>query len=358
MGLYEFLFFFGFIVVIGAILLLDLGVFEKDDKEVTFKRAAIMTASWVTLALAFFFFIRYQGHWIHGITDMASLQEVAQRYHSTLQIQELSYQEALTQYQHKMSLEYITGYLIEYSLSIDNIFVMILIFTSFAVPSRYYKRVLMWGVLGAIIMRFIFIFSAGVLIQKYAWVLYVFGAFLIYSGIKMYLQRNKPQEMNPSNHHLVKFLSKHFNISSTIEGHNFVRRINGKRYITPLLLCLIVIEFTDVIFAVDSIPAIFGVTQDPYVVFFSNIFAILGLRSLFFVISKVMHMFRYLKIGLSVLLCFIGVKMLAEHWLETIGFETIHSLFAIVAIIAISILFSIIIPEKKSITDSSQPSKS
>lgn len=351
MGLYEFLFFFGFVVIIGSILLLDLGVFEKDDKDVTFKRAAIMTVSWVTLAIAFFFFIRYQGHRIHGISDMESLQEVAQRYHSTLQTQGLSYQEALTQYQHKMSIEYITGYLIEYSLSIDNIFVMILIFSSFAVPSRYYKRVLMWGVLGAIVMRFIFIFTAGVLIQKYTWVLYIFGAFLIYSGIKMYLERNKPQEMDPSKHPLVKFLSKHFRISSTIEGHDFIHKIDGKRYITPLLICLVVIEFTDVIFAVDSIPAIFGVTKDPYVVFFSNIFAILGLRSLFFVISKVMHMFRYLKIGLAVLLCFIGAKMLAEHWLEAIGFETIHSLFVIIGIIAVSILLSVIIPEKKSAPD-------
>lgn len=351
MGLSEFLFFFGFIIVIGAILLLDLGVFEKGDKEVTFKRASGMTAAWVILAILFFFFIRFQGHWIHGITDFNSLQEVSSRYHSTLSFDALSYEKALSEYQRKMSIEYITGYLIEYSLSVDNIFVMILIFGSFSIPPRFYKRVLMWGVLGAVAMRFIFIFSAGILIQKYAWILYVFGAFLIYTGIKMYWERNKEKKMTPSSHPLVKFLSKHFRISSTIEGHDFVHRINGKLHITPLLLCLIVIEFTDVIFAVDSIPAIFGVTQDPYVVFFSNIFAILGLRSLFFLVSNIMHMFRYLKTGLAVLLCFIGIKMLAHHWLETIGFETIHSLITIILIIVVSILLSILIPAKSKETN-------
>lgn len=346
-SLFEILFFIGFTIIITGILILDLGVFDKEAKKVTFKRAAISTSIWVILAIIFFLFLRFHGEKIHGVNDYNGLTEIANKYHSGTSYEGLSYEQALNNYRSQMSLEYITGYLIEYSLSIDNIFVMILIFASFGIQQKYYKRVLMWGVLGAIIMRFLFIFLSSALIQKYEWILYIFGAFLVYTGIKMFIQRNGQGHVKTTDNKIVKLISKFIPISHDINDHTFFRRIDGKLFMTVLFVCLIVIEFTDLIFAVDSIPAIFSITKDPFVVFFSNIFAILGLRSLFFLVSNVMNMFRYLKIGLSLLLTFIGAKMLAAEWLHNIGFETHHSLIVILGILGISILASILIPEKK-----------
>lgn len=343
--------FLGFIIVILFLLVLDLGVFEKKDKVISLKRATITTFIWMGLAVLFGLFIRFFGNQIHGIEDMQALMEMSSKYHENgilSKIASLPFEQAVSIYNKQMTLEYFTGYLIEYSLSIDNIFVMILIFSSFSIPPQYYKRVLMWGILGAMAMRFIFIFVAGALISKYEWVLMIFGIFLIYSAVSMYLNRNKKQEVKPENNPIVKWVSKIFPVHDTIESHAFVKRIDGKLFVTPLLLCLIVIEFTDVLFAVDSIPAIFSVTKDPYIVFFSNIFAILGLRSLFFLISGIIGMFRYLKIGLAVLLLFIGVKMILEC--EPIGFDIpiLVSLLVIVAILLLSIVFSVLIPKKKS----------
>ena len=347
-SLFEILFFLGFTVAIAGILILDLGVFEKEDKVVTFKRATISTSVWVILALLFCLFLRFHGEKIHGVNDFAGLNEIATKYHSgTSSYEGLSYDQALDVYRSQMSIEYITGYLIEYSLSIDNIFVMILIFASFGIKHKYYKRVLMWGVLGAIVMRFLFIFLSSALIQKYEWILYIFGAFLVYTGVSMFLKRNEEEHVKTTDNKIVKLLSKIIPISHDVNDHTFFRRIDGRLFMTILFVCLIVIEFTDLIFAVDSIPAIFSVTKDPFVVFFSNIFAILGLRSLFFLVSNVMNMFRFLKIGLSFLLTFIGLKMLAADWLKTVGFETHHSLIVILGILGISILVSILIPEKK-----------
>ncbi len=343
--------FLGFIVVIFFLLVLDLGVFEKKDKVISLKRATITTFIWVGFAVLFGLFIRFFGNQIHGIEDMQALMEMSSKYHENgilSKITSLPFDQAVSIYNKQMTLEYFTGYLIEYSLSIDNIFVMILIFSSFSIPPQYYKRVLMWGILGAMAMRFIFIFVAGALISKYEWVLMIFGVFLIYSAISMYLNRNKKQEVKPENNPIVKWVSKVFPVHDTIENHDFVKRINGKLFITPLLLCLIVIEFTDVLFAVDSIPAIFSVTKDPYIVFFSNIFAILGLRSLFFLISGIIGMFRYLKIGLAVLLLFIGVKMILECKPINFDIPILVSLLVIVAILLLSIVFSVLIPKKKS----------
>ncbi|MDR1005396.1 MAG: TerC/Alx family metal homeostasis membrane protein [Bacteroidales bacterium] len=343
-------FFAGFIILIVGLLVLDLGVFEKENKVVTMKRALINTSIWVFFAIAFGFFIRYFGYLMHGIGDMDSLKEIVLKYHGQSMwkdIAALPYNEALAAFHSKMSLEYFTGYIIEYSLSVDNIFVILLIFASFAVQKEFYKRVLMWGVLGAVVMRFIFIFVASMLVQKFEFILYIFGAFLIYTAIKMFLERNKHAEVHPEKNKLVRLASRLFPVTKTIEDQRFIKRIDGKLHLTPLLLCLIVIEFSDLLFAFDSIPAIFSVTKDPFIVFFSNIFAVLGLRSLFFLVSGVMDKFRYLKIGLSALLCFIGVKMLAEHWLHQIGFEVIHSLIIIVAILTISIVASVLIPQRK-----------
>lgn len=195
-------------------------------------------------------------------------------------------------------------------------------------------------------LRFIFIFVGAALIAKFAWILYIFGAFLIYSGIVMFRNRNKEEKIDTENHKLVKFASKYFRVHPHFVGDKFFHHIDGKRFITPLFLVLIMIESSDLIFAVDSIPAIFSITKDPYIVFFSNIFAILGLRSMFFLLVNVIHKFHFLKAGLSILLVYIGIKMLTEHWLEQIGFTTVHSLLVIVGILGGSVIASLVFPKK------------
>lgn len=348
MNTYEILFFGAFTLFICFFLFLDLGIFDKKSHNISFRESIIWTTIWVSLALVFFVFIRYYGYLIHGINSMADLNAITAKYYEKISTTGMSFPEAISTYQKNMSLEFITGYVIEYSLSIDNIFVIILVFASFGIPQKHFKRILFWGIIGAFIMRFIFIFASSALIARYGWILYVFGAFLLFTGVKMFLERNKTQEVHPEKNPIVKWLSKRFPVTNELHGQNFLVKIDKKTHLTPLFICLVVIEFTDLIFAVDSVPAIFSVTKDPYIVFFSNIFAILGLRSLFFLVNNIMNMFRYLKIGLAVLLTFIGVKMLGHHWLEQWGFETIHSLLIIFGILAVSILASVIIPEKKS----------
>jgi tellurite resistance protein TerC len=218
---------------------------------------------------------------------------------------------------------------------------MLMIFLSFGVNKKYYKKVLFWGILGAIVMRFVFIFVSAALIAKFAWILYIFGGFLVITGVVMFTNRNKEAKIDPHHHPVVRFTSRYFLVYPRQVGERFFIRKGGLFYLTPLFLVLLVIEFTDVIFAVDSVPAIFAVTKDPYIVFFSNIFAILGLRSLFFLLMNFMTRFRYLKHGLAFLLVFIGLKMLLHHPLEEIGFKTIHSLIIIVLILGTSVALSI-----------------
>ncbi len=206
---------------------------------------------------------------------------------------------------------------------------------------------MVWGILGAVVMRFIFIFLGAALITKFGWILYVFGAFLVFTGVKMFIQRNEDEEIDPQNHPVVKFASKYFKVTPKLDQGKFFHVENGVKYMTPLFLVLLVIEFTDLIFAVDSIPAIFSVTKDAYIVFFSNIFAILGLRSMFFLLINIIHKFQYLKVGLAFLLVFIGIKMLAHDWLSDIGFTTSHSLIVIVGILGISIIASLLFPKKE-----------
>ena len=196
-------------------------------------------------------------------------------------------------------------------------------------------------------MRFIFIFLSSALIQQFYWVLYLFGALLIFTGIRMYISRNKEEKIEPEKHPIVKFASKYFSVYPKYLKHHFWTRENGKFMITPLLVVLLVIEFSDVLFAVDSVPAIFSVTKDPYIVFFSNIFAILGLRSLFFLVMNMMNSFVYLKHGLSVLLTFIGVKMFCADWLKQHGFTTAHSLYIVLLILTVSIVASLFFKPKK-----------
>lgn len=342
----EIIFFSIFLVVVLTILLVDLGVFNKKSHIIAFKEALIWSIVYIGISLVFYGFIYLKGDIIHGITSKEDIELKIDKYNHPIEIESLNFDEAVKVYKRNLALEYLTGYLIEKSLSVDNIFVMVLIFFAFGVKQLYYKRVLFWGILGALIMRFIFIFSASALIQKFNWVLYIFGLLLIFTGIRMFITRNKEDEIDVEHHPVVKFASKRFAVYPRYVRHHFFVTKNHKRYITPLFIVLLVIEFSDVIFAVDSIPAIFSVTKDPYVVFFSNVFAILGLRALFFLVINVIHIFHYLKVGLSVLLTFIGVKMIFHEYLESLGFTTTISLWIILGILTISILASVIFPKE------------
>ena len=347
MNTHEIFYFFGFIIFIVAILVIDLGFFSKESHIIPFKEALSWTAVWVALALILYFLIMFYGDRIHGIQNLDQLKTIIALHGHPIKLTTETFEQALVIYRHNLSLEYITGYLIEYALSVDNVFVMIMIFIAFNVEQKYYKRVLFWGILGAIILRFIFIFLSSALIQRFSWFLYVFGALLVVTGVKMFLERNKEDKIETAKHPVVKFASKFFPVASDYVGKSFFLRRNRRTLITPLFITLLVIEFTDVVFAVDSVPAIFSITQDPYIVFFSNIFAILGLRSLFFVVMHVVNLFRFLKIGLAVLLTFIGLKMLLHVYLDAWGFTTSHSLLVVLAILSTSILASVLIPEKK-----------
>ena len=342
----ENLFLIIFIVVIALLLSLDLGVLHKKDHVVTFKESAGWTVVWVTLSMLFFVFLRWQGDMVVNVHDKDQFVAQNELYEHQVEYNDaLSWDDNIKSYKKQLSLEYITGYLIELSLSIDNVFVMIMIFLSFGVEKQYYHRVLFYGILGAIVLRFVFIFAAGALIQKFHWLLLVFGAFLIYSGIKMFIDRNKTESIDVEHHPVVKFLTKRNLSTPNFDGHNFFTKVDGRWLCTPLFVVLMIIEFSDIIFAFDSIPAIFSVTHDPHIVFFSNIFAILGLRSMFFMLESIMDKFAYLRIGLSVLLTFIGVKMFLP--LAGIEIGIVPSLVVILSILTLSILLSVLFPPKK-----------
>ncbi len=347
----DILFLIAFLVGIAICLALDLGIFNKNSHVVSFKESLIFSCIWICLAIGFFFFLRFYGHLIHGINSEEALQAINIKHGHNLSFSATTdFAEQLQMYRNQLSLEFITGYVIEYAMSIDNIFVILLIFTSFGVNEKYYHRVLFWGILGAVVMRFLFIFVLSGLIHQFEWILAIFGVILLYTAIKMFINRNEKEEVNTKNHRIVKFVSKHFAVTDDFRDQHFFVKENGKRMITPLLLVLLVIEFSDVIFAVDSVPAIFSVTKDQYIVFFSNIFAIIGLRSLFFLLSNMVKYFRFLKHGLSVLLAFIGIKML----LAVLGIAEIStgvSLIVIISILIICILMSLIFPQKESQTE-------
>lgn len=342
----QWLFMLIFLVVVTALLLLDLGVFHKDDHVVTFKEAGRWTCIWVLLAVAFGVFIFLSGELIHGVKTQEELLAINELHGHNLQFdwnQGLDYNIKL--YRKAMAMEYFTGYLVEESLSIDNIFVMIMIFMSFGVEKKYYHRVLFYGIIGAIILRFTFIFAAGALIQRFHWILFVFGVVLIYTGVKMFVTRNKKETIDVASHPVVKFLSKRNMSTSEFHGHDFFHKVDSRWMLTPLFVVLLIIEFSDIVFAFDSIPAIFSITQDQYIVFFSNIFAIMGLRSLFFMLESVMDKFAYLKIGLSVLLTFIGVKMLLP--LVDVEINTFVSMLVIIGILSASVILSLLFPPKR-----------
>ncbi|MEO7713685.1 MAG: TerC family protein [Gemmatimonadaceae bacterium] len=302
-------FWVGFIVFVLAMLALDLGVFNKTPHVVKAKEAAVWTAVWVGLALVF----------------AAGLAYFADR------------QTALT---------FLTGYVIEESLSVDNIFVIVLIFQYFAVPAQYQHRVLFWGILGALIMRGIFIGVGAALLARFEWIIYIFGALLVITGIRMALKQD--EEFDGEQNPVVKFVRRFLPVTSDYRGKHFLTMENGKRHATPLLLVLVLVEATDLIFAIDSIPAIFGITRDPFIVFTSNIFAVMGLRSLFFLLASVVTKFHLLKYGLAVILTFVGTKMLIEHWVHI---PILLSLGVVMAVLAASIVASLVWPNARPVTE-------
>ena len=291
-------FYIGFTAFVLAMLALDLGVFHRKAHVVTPKEAGMWVGIWMTLALLF-----AAGIYVWSGANNALL--------------------------------FLTGYLIEQSLSVDNIFVIVMIFSYFRVPKKYEHRVLFWGILGALVMRAIFIGFGSLLIQKVSWILYVFGAFLIFTGARMALKRE--DEFDEHNV-ILRLARRYLRVSNEYDGQHFFTVQNGKRLATPLLPVLLVVEVTDLIFAVDSIPAIFAVTTDAFLVYTSNIFAILGLRSMYFLLSGIVHRFVYLQYGLAVILVFVGLKMIAADFVHV---PTPVSLGVIVLALGVSIAASL-----------------
>lgn len=277
-------FYAAFLGFVFLMLALDLGVFHKESHEITFKEASIWTGVWISLALLFNLLFYYYARWDFTAEGLPGADAEARR----------------------VSLEFLSGYLIEKSLSVDNIFVFVLVFSYFAIPAKYQHKILFYGILGALVFRGIFIALGSVLMQ-YQWVVYVFGAFLIFTGIKMAVAREKA--MDPGDNLLIRALKKIMPTTHELHGSKFFTTINGVRHATPLFVALFFIEFTDIIFAVDSVPAIFALTKEPLIVFTSNVFAILGLRSLFFMLSGMVDKFHLLKYGLALVLIFVGLKM-------------------------------------------------
>ncbi len=295
----------GFNLFVLLMLALDLGVFHRKTHEVNVKEALIWSFVWFALAMVF----------NYGV------------YHYMGKVK---------------ALEFFTGYVLEKSLSVDNIFVFILVFSFFKVPALYQHKILFWGILGALVMRVILIFSGVALLTKFHWLIYVFGAFLVFTGIKMLLQ--KDSHVAPDKNILVRLFKKIYPVTNDYHGDKFFVKIDAKKFATPMFVVLLVIEFTDLVFAVDSIPAILAITNDTFIVYTSNVFAILGLRSLYFALSGVMKYFRFLKVGLSVILVFVGIKMIIVDFFK---FPIMLSLGIIISILLISVLASLIKPKEE-----------
>jgi tellurite resistance protein TerC len=305
---HETILWIAFVIIVPVALGLDLGVFQRTAHKVKVKEALLFSAGWISLALLF------------GLAIFLMLGS-------------------------EKALNFFTGYLVEESLSVDNLFVFLLIFTYFAVPDHYQHRVLFWGIVGAIIMRGIFIVTGITLLENLHWVIYVFGAFLIYTGIRIATQKDK--ELKPEGNPVLRLFRKFIPLTKRYHGHRFF--VKGKRYrlATPLLMVLIVIETTDIIFAVDSVPAVLAITRDPFIVYTSNIFAILGLRALYFALAGVIQRLRYLNYGLATILIFLGVKMVIGSDLIHIEIHQLVSLGVVIGILAISAIASLLNPEKK-----------
>ncbi len=295
----------GFIAFVILLLAIDLGVFHRKSHEVKIKEALIWSALWISLALIF----------NYGIYVFMGKEK---------------------------ALEFLAGYLIEKSLSVDNLFVFIMLFSYFNVNPIYQHKVLFWGILGALVMRAAFIFAGVALITKFHWIIYIFGAFLILTGIKMLIQ--KEGEIAPDKNPLVRLFKKFFPVTDQMHEGKFFVKLNSKTVATPLFVVLLIVEFTDLIFAVDSIPAILAISNDTFIIFTSNVFAILGLRALYFALAGITKYFHYLKYGLSAILVFVGVKMVIAGFYKI---PILYSLLTILGILFVSIMLSIVFPQKE-----------
>ncbi|MDZ7683129.1 MAG: TerC family protein [Fodinibius sp.] len=298
-----------FNIFVIAMLIIDLAVFHKEDQEESIKKALVWTGIWITMALVFGVGIYYY---------MGS----------------------------QTALDYYTGYLIEKSLSVDNIFVFLLVFTYFKVPAKFQHKVLFWGIFGALIMRFAFIFTGVALLERFHWIIYIFGGFLVLTGIKLALEKDK--EIHPERNPVLKLVRRILPTTKSYYGSKFFIRRMGKLIATPLFIVLIVIETTDLVFALDSIPAILAITRDEFIVYSSNAFAILGLRALYFALSGIMRLFHYLHYGLSLILIFVGLKMLLA---DLYHIPTPYALAFIGITLTVSVVASIIHPKEEPAPD-------
>ncbi len=298
-----------FNVGVLTLLILDLFVFNKKTETVSVKSALWWSAFWVGLAVAFNIFVYY---WKGP----------------------------------EAALEFVTGYLIEESLSVDNLFVFMILFNYFRVPAGMQRKVLFWGIIGALVLRAAFIIVGIELIEKFEWTVYILGLFLVYTGVKMAI--NSDSEMEPEKNPLLTFINRFIPVSKSYDRDKFFTRINGKLFATPLFVVVIIIETTDIVFAADSIPAILAVTKDPFIVYTSNVFALLGLRSLYFALAGIMQLFHYIHYGLSIILAFIGVKLLIQNWYII---DMRVSLLVVAGILGLSVFFSLLFPKKELVAE-------
>jgi tellurite resistance protein TerC len=310
----------GFSILVLGALVVDLGLFHRKAHVVKAREALAWSVVWIVLALVF-----NAGVWWFLGRGKAE--------------------------------EFLAGYILEKSLSVDNLFVFVVIFSYFAVPAQYESRILMWGIIGAFIMRAIFIFVGAALLKQFGWLMVGFGLFLLFTGFKLLVK--KDEQIEPDKNPVVRLFKRFFPVGDKLDGQRFFTTVDGRRVATPLFIVLLVVESSDVIFAVDSIPAIFAVTKDPFIVFTSNVFAILGLRSLYFLLARMMNLFRFLKFGLVLILWFVGVKMIIvyaheRHW---IGWHipTVVSLAVIGGILGLSVALSLLLAEKPKYADGEAP---
>jgi tellurite resistance protein TerC len=301
---HSYLVWVSFVLFIIGLLVLDLKVLQKDDHEISIREALAWTAFWIVLALAF-----NAGVYFFEGTERA--------------------------------IEFLTAYLIEKSLSVDNIFVFLMVFSYFGIPSRYQHRVLFWGILGALVMRAAFILLGVALITRIHWIIYLFGAFLVFIGIRMALEKEK--KIHPEKNPVVAAFRRFMPVTEKLEGHNFLARKDGRIAATPLLIVLLVIESTDVVFAVDSIPAVLAISRDPFLVYTSNVFAILGLRALYFAVAGIMRLFHYLNYGLAIILVFVGIKMILS---DIIKIPVVAALGVISGVLVVSVVASLLFQKK------------
>ena len=314
-----------FALIIIVFLVVDLGLFNKESHKITTKSALIQSVFWIFVSAAFGFVVYLNGPYVHGEGDFIVTTSGADAM-----------------------IEYFSAYLTEYALSVDNIFVILLILKYFTVKEEYYHNILFWGILGAVVFRGIFIFAGALAIAEWHWLLYAFGVFLIYSGVKIYFG-DSDEKIDPEKNPILRICRKYLPITDNDGGGKFTTRVNGKFMFTSLFLVIVLIETTDLIFAVDSIPAAFAITQNPFLIYTSNIFAVMGLRAMFFLLSGIIDKFYLLQKGLSIILFFIGAKML----LEIIHFEidVVLSFLVIIATLALSIIFSVVIPKKHKVDE-------